>query len=219
MPDTAHLIAFILAGWLLNLTPGPDVLYIVSNALRSGVRAGIVAGLGITAGCFVHIVAAAVGVGALLTASTAAFTVLKYLGAGYLLYLGVRMLLSKSAPPIETDFDSAADAPRSLKAIFMGGFWTNVLNPKVALFFLAFVPQFIAPDTEHKALAFVLLGLLFNLNAIPVNTGWAIAAGWLARRGTVRQWMRVLDRVAGVMFIGFGIRLALSDNPLTPTPH
>ena len=90
---------------------------------------------------------------------------------------------------------------------------------KVALFFLAFVPQFIAPDAGNKALAFVLLGLLFNVNAIPVNTGWAVAAGWLARRGTVRQWMRVLDRVAGAMFIGFGIKLALSDSPLSSTTH
>ncbi len=219
MPDTAHLIAFIVAGWLLNLTPGPDVLYIVSNALRSGVRAGVVAGLGITAGCFVHIVAAAVGVGTLLAASTEAFTVLKYLGAGYLLYLGARMLFAKPTPAMATDAAPIVDAPPGLKAIFMGGFWTNVLNPKVALFFLAFVPQFIAPDASNKALAFVLLGLLFNLNAIPVNTGWAVAAGWLARRGTVRQWMRVLDRVAGAMFIGFGIKLALSDNPLSSPTH
>ena len=219
MPDTAHLVAFILAGWLLNLTPGPDVLYIVSNALRSGVRAGIVAGLGITAGCFVHIVAAAVGVGTLLAASTEAFTVLKCIGAGYLLYLGARMLFAKPMPAMATDAAPAGNTPRGLKAIFMGGFWTNVLNPKVALFFLAFVPQFIAPDASNKALAFVLLGLLFNLNAIPVNTGWAVAAGWLARRGTVRQWMRVLDRVAGAMFIGFGIKLALSDNPLSSPTH
>ena len=219
MPDTAHLIAFIVAGWLLNLTPGPDVLYIVSNALRSGVRAGIVAGLGITAGCFVHIVAAAVGVGTLLAASTSAFTVLKYLGAAYLLYLGTRMLLAKPAPAVADEAAPTGAAPRGLKAIFMGGFWTNVLNPTVALFFLAFVPQFIAPDAGNKALVFVLLGLLFNLNAIPVNTGWAVAAGWLARRGTVRQWMRVLDRVAGAMFIGFGIKLALSDNPLSSPTH
>jgi threonine/homoserine/homoserine lactone efflux protein len=219
MPDTAHLVAFIVAGWLLNLTPGPDVLYIVSNALRAGVRAGIVAGLGITAGCFVHIVAAAVGVGTLLAASTEAFTVLKYLGAAYLLYLGARMLFAKPAPAVADEAAPTGAAPRGLKAIFMGGFWTNVLNPKVALFFLAFVPQFIAPDARNKTLAFVLLGLLFNLNAIPVNTGWAVAAGWLARRGTVRHWMRALDRVAGAMFIGFGIKLALSDNPLSSPTH
>eukprot|EP01032_Pedospumella_encystans_P004214 gene4214-4990_t len=101
MPDLLHLLAFIAAGWLLNLTPGPDVLYVVTNSLRSGVRAGIVAGLGITAGCFVHIFAAAIGVGTLMATSAAAFTVLKYIGAAYLLYLGVRMLLSRAAPPTD----------------------------------------------------------------------------------------------------------------------
>ena len=162
MPDLPHLLAFIAAGWLLNLTPGPDVLYVVTHSLRSGVRAGIVAGLGITAGCFVHIFAAAIGVGTLMATSAAAFTVLKYIGAAYLLYLGVRMLLSRAAPPTDLAQAAAATATRSLEAIFLGGFWTNVLNPKVALFFLAFVPQFIAPGADHKALYFVLLGVLFN---------------------------------------------------------
>jgi threonine/homoserine/homoserine lactone efflux protein len=109
--------------------------------------------------------------------------------------------------------------------VFVGGFWTNVLNPKVAIFFLAFVPQFIAPGTENKALAFVLLGVLFNLNAIPVNTGWALAAGWMARRmGAARtpgddtgklmpRGLHWLDRIAGAMFIGFGLKLAFSDRP------
>lgn len=212
MPDLPHLLAFIAAGWLLNLTPGPDVLYIVTNSLRSGARAGIVAGLGITTGGFVHIFASAVGVGALLAASVAAFTVLKYIGAAYLLYLGLRMLLSRAVPAAELG-EAAAGAQRGLKAIFLGGFWTNVLNPKVALFFLAFVPQFIAPETGNKALAFVLLGMLFNFNAIPVGVGWALAAGWLARRGAVQKGMRWLDRAAGVLFIGFGLKLAFTDAP------
>ncbi len=208
-----QLLMFIAAGWLLNLTPGPDVLYIVSNALRSGTRAGIVAGLGITAGCFVHIAAAAVGVGALLAASATAFTVLKWVGAAYLMWMGVRMLLARpsqgggilAVPTVEA---------KPLSKVFLGGFWTNVLNPKVAIFFLAFVPQFIAPGTDNKALAFVLLGVLFNLNAIPVNTGWAVAAGWMARRaGAIQRGMHWLDRVAGALFIGFGLKLALSDQP------
>ena len=209
-----QLLMFVAAGWLLNLTPGPDVLYIVSNALRSGTRAGIVAGLGITAGCFVHIVAAAVGMGALLAASATAFTVLKWVGAAYLLWMGVRMLLARpsrgegglaAAPTVEA---------KPLRKVFLGGFWTNVLNPKVAIFFLAFVPQFIAPGTDNKALAFVLLGVLFNLNAIPVNTGWAVAAGWMARRaGAIQRGMHWLDRAAGALFIGFGLKLALSDQP------
>ena len=214
MPDIQHLLLFIAAGWLLNLTPGPDVLYIVTNSLRSGARAGIVAGLGITAGCFVHIFAAAIGVGALLATSAMAFAVLKWIGAAYLLWIGAKILFSK-APQATTDLVAAAAAQpeRRLKAVFMGGFWTNVLNPKVAIFFLAFVPQFIAPGADNKALAFVLLGVLFNLNAIPVNSGWALAAAWMAKRDAVQRGMHWLDRAAGVMFIAFGLKLAFTDNP------
>jgi len=219
MIDTHQLVMFILAGWLLNLTPGPDVLYIVTNALRSGTRAGIVAGLGITAGCFVHIFAAAVGVSALLATSATAFTVLKWMGAAYLVWMGVRMLFAKAAADGggSAALVAAQAAPAhsvALSKVFMGGFWTNVLNPKVAIFFLAFVPQFIAPGTDNKALAFVLLGVLFNLNAIPVNVGWALAASWMARRaGMLQRGMRWLDRVAGAMFIGFGLKLAFTDQP------
>ncbi|MFO6420225.1 LysE family translocator [Hylemonella sp. W303a] len=217
--DSHQLLLFIAAGWLLNLTPGPDVLYVVTHSLRSGTRAGIVAGLGITTGCFVHIFAAAVGVGALLAASSTAFTLLKWIGAAYLMWMGVRMLLSKpGAEGSDTVALSVARAvPEShtpLRTVFLGGFWTNVLNPKVAIFFLAFVPQFIAPGTDNKALAFVLLGVLFNVNAIPVNVGWALAASWLARRATViRRGMHWLDRAAGTMFIAFGLKLAFTEQP------
>lgn len=219
MPDLPHLLAFIAAGWLLNLTPGPDVLYIVTNALRGGVRAGIVAGLGITAGCFVHIGAAAVGVGALMATSAVAFAVLKYVGAAYLLYMGVRMLLARPGPALRLNTAVAEAASRGLWSVFRGGFWTNALNPKVALFFLAFVPQFISPDADNKALYFVLLGTLFNINAIPINTAWAMVAGWMARRGTVQRGMHWLDRIAGGLFIGFGLKLAFSDAPAASVSH
>lgn len=214
MPDVQHLLLFIAAGWLLNLTPGPDVLYIVTNSLRSGARAGMVAGLGITAGCFVHIFAAAVGVSALLAASATAFTVLKWMGAAYLLWTGINILFSRR-PQAATDLMAAAasEPQRPLKAVFIGGLWTNVLNPKVAIFFLAFVPQFIAPDAASPALAFAMLGVLFNLNAIPVNVGWALVAAWMARRDAVQRGMHWLDRAAGMMFIGFGIKLALAEHP------
>lgn len=214
MPDADHLLLFILAGWLLNLTPGPDVLYIVSNALRQGARAGVLAGLGITAGCFVHVFAAALGVGALIAASATAFTVLKWLGAAYLLWVGVRLLLARPGQGARLDPEAAAaQPPVPLRAVFMGGFWTNVLNPKVAIFFLAFVPQFIAPDARHPTAAFLALGVLFNIGSVPVNSGWALAAAWLARRPGVQRALGTLDRVAGAMFVAFGLRLALADNP------
>ena len=248
-----QLLFFMAAGWLLNLTPGPDVPYIVTSSLRGGVRAGMVATLGITTGCFVHIAAAAVGVSAVLMASSTAFTVLKWVGAAYLLYVGVRLLFSKAPSAINLEatcaYSTGATGQNGLKNVFFKGFWTNVLNPKVALFFLAFVPQFIAPGTENPALQFLLLGILFNVNALPINFGYAALAGWVARRaggvftagppqgalnrladsperenappqgaatrvaverGGVFLW---LDRVAGAMFIGFGIKLALTTAP------
>ena len=218
--DASQLLLFIAAGLLLNLTPGPDVLYIVTNALRSGARAGVVAALGITAGCFVHIFAAALGVSALMAASSTAFTALKWAGAAYLVVVGGRMLLARA--PVAQNIDAISliagyarnTGATALKSIFFQGFGTNVLNPKVALFFLAFVPQFIAPDMANKSLAFLLLGLLFNFNGLWVNVGWALAAAWMASRlQVVQAGMHWLERVAGLMFVGFGVRLALMENP------
>jgi threonine/homoserine/homoserine lactone efflux protein len=219
--DINNLLFFIAAGLLLNLTPGPDVLYIVTHALRSGARAGMVAALGITSGCFVHIFAAAVGVSALIAASATAFTVLKWAGAAYLVYVGLRMLLARApetgephAMNLIAEGQGTAKAT-DLKRIFFQGFWTNVLNPKVALFFLAFVPQFITPDMQNKPLAFLLLGLLFNFNGLWVGFGYAWAAAWMAKRlGALQRGMHWLERVAGAMFVGFGIKLALSENPV-----
>ena len=210
MPELPQLLLFVAAGWLLNLTPGPDVLYIVTNALRSGVRAGMVAALGIVSGCFVHVFAAAVGVSALLATSASAFTVLKWIGAAYLLWMGVRLLCSKAAP-LELN---AGTSEVNLWRVYRRGFLTNVLNPKVALFFLAFVPQFIAPEAPHKALVFLLLGLLFNLNSLPINFGYAWLAAWAARRvHAVQRAMHWMDRAAGLLFVGFGLKLAMTDNP------
>jgi len=212
------LLLFIFAGLLLNLTPGPDVLYIVSHALRGGARAGIAAALGITAGCFVHIIAAAVGVSALMAASATAFAVLKWAGAAYLVYVGCRLLMSRAESAIKLEatgaYSTRASGTEGYRLILLRGFWTNALNPKVALFFLAFLPQFIAPNVAHKPLAFLLLGLLFNFNALWVDLGWALAAAWLAgRAGVVQKGMHWLDRIAGAMFVGFGIKLALTEAP------
>ncbi len=214
-----NLGLFVVAGILLNLTPGPDVLFIVSHALKRGWHAGAVAALGITAGCFVHIVAAALGVSALLAASTAAFSVLKWLGAAYLVYVGWTMLglkAARTAPKIEaaSALPSRTASQNHLKNVFVSGFWTNALNPKVALFFLAFLPQFIAPTADHKMLAFLLLGLVFNFNGLWVNLGYAALAAAVSQRlAMLQHGMAWFQRVAGVLFIGFGLKLALTDNP------
>jgi threonine/homoserine/homoserine lactone efflux protein len=215
VPDSTQLLVFIAAGWLLNLTPGPDVLYIVSSALRSGVRAGFVAALGIVSGCFVHVFAAALGVSALLATSATAFAVLKWAGAAYLVWMGIKLLLARGGgSSIVPDRVSNEEVSVNLWRVYRQGFLTNVLNPKVALFFLAFVPQFIAPGAEDKVTAFLLLGLLFNLNSLPINFGYAWLASWASRRvGAVQRAMHWMDRAAGAMFIGFGLKLALSDNP------
>lgn len=214
MPDASHLLIFILAGWLLNLTPGPDVLYIVTNSLRGGWKAGMVAGVGITMGCFVHVFAAALGVGALLATSAMAFSILKWMGAAYLLYVGVRILLA-GKPGKTQDLAALAHAlpPTNYWKIFIRGFWTNVLNPKVVLFFLAFLPQFIDPQVENHTVVFLLLGILFNINSIPVNLGWALVAAWMAKRDTIQRGMHWLDKAAGCMFIVFSVRLALTEQP------
>ena len=211
MPDLPQLLLFIAAGWLLNLTPGPDVLYIVSHGLRSGARAGMVAALGIISGCFVHVFAAAAGLSALLATSATAFTVLKWVGAAYLLWMGVKLLLSRGG---RLSLDEGSPPETDLWAVWRRGFLTNVLNPKVALFFLAFVPQFIRPDAAHPALSFLLLGVLFNHNSLPINLGYAWLAAWAAcRLHTLQRAMGWMDRAAGALFIGFGLRLAFTDHP------
>jgi threonine/homoserine/homoserine lactone efflux protein len=216
--STDQLLLFVAAGLVLNLTPGPDVLYIVSNALRSGKRAGMAAALGTSAGVFVHIFAATIGVSALLVASSAAFTALKWLGAAYLVYVGARLLLSRADGAMVLEAASAQSARLEGQfdagKVFLQGFWTNALNPKVALFFLAFLPQFIGPGVHNKPLAFFLLGLLFNFNCLWVNLGWATTAAWLSRSvGVVQQTLAWLDKLAGALFIAFGLKLALTDNP------
>jgi RhtB (resistance to homoserine/threonine) family protein len=206
---------FILAGWALNLTPGPDVFYMITHALKSGWRAGAVAAAGITAGCFVHVAAATVGLSALITASATAFNVIKWIGAAYLVYVGWNMLISKArhTNPLAAPTLAQPSTQANYRKIFTQGFYTNVLNPKVALFFLAFLPQFINPTAAQPWLAFLVLGVLFNVNAIPVNLGYVTLAAWVSQRSAVLQrGIHWLERAAGAMFMGFGIKLALSES-------
>ena len=215
MMTVDNLGLFIASGVLLNLSPGPDVLYIVSQSLRSGVKAGLAAVMGITAGCCVHMAAAAFGVGLLLATSTLAFNALKWVGAAYLVYMGVQLLWSRATDPAHEALQPPVQVEVvDLKKIFFKGFVTNLLNPKVALFFLAFVPQFIPTDVSDKPLYFLALGILFTANGLLVSSAYAWGAAWMARRiALLQSALRVLDGVAALMFMAFGIQLALSDAP------
>jgi len=210
-----HLVVFALAGIVLNLTPGPDVLLVVRHALRAGARAGWLAGLGVAAGCLVHVSAGALGLSALLAGSSQAFAMLKWLGAVYLLYMAWGLLRCALAPTPQSFFvDVTLDCMVRARSVFLQGFTTNVLNPKVALFFLAFVPQFIPAQAQGKPLYFLALGILFTANGLLVSSTYAWGAAWMARRVALLQSaMRVLDGVAGCLFAAFGIQLALSDAP------
>ena len=207
MTGIHDLWLFVLSGLLLNITPGADTLYIVGRATTQGARAGAVAALGIGAGCIVHTLAAALGLSAILATSATAFAIVKWVGAAYLVYLGVTLLLARSARA-----SAPAPSPASLGRVFAQGFLTNVLNPKVALFFLAFLPQFIDADAPHKALAFVLLGAIFDVN----GTLWNLLVAWtasglgrkLAAGGGGVTW---LNRALGALFVGLGARLALAE--------
>jgi len=198
---------FVVAGLLLNVTPGPDMAYIAARGASGGFRAGVAATLGITAGCVVHTLAAAAGLSVLLATSAAAFSIVKWCGAGYLLYAGIRLLMASARPQ-----DAAAAtllAPASPRRIFREAFVINVFNPKVALFFLAFLPQFIDANAPAKALAFIALGCLFNFDSLFIN----IPVAWLAARagGRVRASARAarwLTGALGALFVLLAARLA-----------
>jgi len=203
---------FIVSGLLLNIAPGPDSVLILTRSATQGWRAGSAASLGIGAGTCVHVLAAALGLSALLAASSWAFTLVKWVGAAYLVYVGLQMLLARRSAPTTATHEAATPARLSHRQIFAQGFLTNVLNPKVALFFLAFVPQFIAPDAPHKALAFVVLGAIFNVNGMLWCHFLALSTALASRRlrlgGALAQW---LNRAIGALFLSFGLKLALSD--------
>jgi threonine/homoserine/homoserine lactone efflux protein len=194
---------------LLNLTPGNDMIYVATRSTSQGIKAGMISALGITAGCMVHILAAMIGISAIIAQSALAFDIIKYLGAAYLIYLGLRSLLSKR----RTFNIEATTAKYSYRKIFWQGVITNVLNPKVALFFLAFLPQFIdisADAGTHWQILF--LGTWFNTSGMIVNMLVALLFGkignWLNRSPRFVQWQ---ERITGLVLIALGIKVALSS--------
>ena len=202
-----ELWLFIVSGLLLNVTPGPDTAYIIGRSVQLGWRGGAAAAIGISCGCLVHVFGAAIGLSALLMTSAAAFAVLKLAGAAYLLFTGVQMLLSRPAPVADL---SAQNDPISLRRVFWQGALTNALNPKVALFFLAFLPQFVAADSPHKTAAFLALGLIFIFNGTLWCLGVAAFASKAASRLRHSQGVMLwINRVLGGMFVYLGIRVAM----------
>ncbi|MBY8609700.1 MAG: LysE family translocator [Burkholderia sp.] len=207
-----HFGFFVFAVFLLNITPGPDTAYIVGRSVAQGRGAGLMSAFGISAGCCVHALACAFGLTALLAASATAFTVIKLVGAAYLIYLGVRMIIAKQAAEPSGAEAAQAAAAKPLRQLFMQGFWTNVLNPKVVLFFVSFFPQFVSADSPHKAWAFLTLGAVF----VAMSTVWTSLVAWVAGSVTerfsgkpgVKKW---LDRTVGSAFVGLGLRLATSQ--------
>ncbi|MBC8745194.1 RhtB (resistance to homoserine/threonine) family protein [Paraburkholderia sp. WC7.3g] len=207
-----HFEFFIVAVFLLNITPGPDTAYIVGRSVAQGRGAGLMSALGISAGCCIHSLACAFGLTALLAASATAFTIVKFVGAIYLIYLGVRLIFTKPAADAPAGDARVPSTPKSLRQLFRQGFWTNVLNPKVVLFFVSFFPQFVATSSEHKTFAFLTLGAVFVLMSMVWNSFVAWIAGSVTQRfsgkPTVKRW---LDRGVGSAFVGLGIKLATAS--------
>jgi threonine/homoserine/homoserine lactone efflux protein len=207
LPDLASLGLFIAAALVLLLTPGPAVLYIVARSIDQGRRAGLVSMLGVHAGTLVHVAAAAAGLSVLLAASAMAFSVVKYLGAAYLVFLGVRRLLDRT-----TSVTSRRPERRHLRRAFLDGVVVNVLNPKTALFFLAFLPQFVVTARGDVGAQILGLGLLFVGLGVVTDGLYAVGAG------TAAQWLRANPRflrgerwVSGSMYIGLGVVAAFSS--------
>jgi threonine/homoserine/homoserine lactone efflux protein len=205
---TPQFWVFAITALLLNLTPGNDMLYVMARSSGQGIRAGIFSALGIGLGCLVHVFAAMAGLSALIAGSAIAFTIIKLIGAVYLIYLGARSLFNR-----KKNLLTEKQLPlRSLKKIFWQGVWTNVLNPKVALFFLAFLPQFISPEKGHTALQIIFLGTWFDAGGTVVNVLVAILFGkfgsWISHSPSFVRWQ---EKITGMILVTLGIKLALGS--------
>ncbi len=205
MFDRAQLAGFVMAVVVLVLVPGPNTMLILAHSLGAGRRAGLATVLGVETATLVHTGAAALGLSAVLSTSALAFGLVKYVGAAYLMFLGLRTLLRGGASPT-----SAGPARVRLSQAYVRAVVTNVLNPKVALFFLALLPQFVDPDRGHLVLQFLLLGLIVSAVGLCFGSALAVAAGaisgWLSQ-GAVARWQ---ERITGTVLLGLGVRLAFA---------
>lgn len=205
MVTLAQLLAFTLAAVLITATPGPDNLMVLGMGMAKGRRQGIAFGLGCALGCLSHTVLAVMGVSAIVAASPLAFTILKWIGGAYLIWLGVNALRSAGTGAKVT---STGPAEASLRELFLKGMFANAINPKVVLFFLSFLPQFVVPAQGDIGVQLGILGIVFTVQAAVLFGLLAYFAGtigaWLNRRPRAGAW---LDRIAGAVFVGLGIRM------------
>jgi threonine/homoserine/homoserine lactone efflux protein len=204
MPDIA---LFLVASALLTIAPGPDIVYVLTRGITQGRKAGFAAALGFATGVIFHTALAALGIAALIRSSDLAFTLVRYAGAAYLIYIGVRAVTSKSAFALETGNDK-----RALRTIYMQSVIGNVLNPKVTLFFLSFLPQFVNAAAGHLETQMLLLGVIFMVQTVVIFGTVALFSGfigdWLKRKPAIGDRLNLF---AGLTFIGLGIRVALPD--------
>ncbi len=202
-----NIYLFFIASLLLNLTPGNDMLYVASRSISQGIKGGIVSALGVFAGCFVHILAAVLGLSIIISKSAYLFELIKFAGAGYLIYLGVKALLSK--PNIGSI--NGKPAPANYWKLFKQGALTNALNPKVAVFFLSFLPQFIAVASPWVKLQLFTLGFWFDAQGTLVLIIVACIFGKTKDffKRNPKMW-RIQEKITGLVLIGLGIKIALT---------
>lgn len=208
MFNIQNLYLFFIASLLLNLTPGNDMIYVASRSISQGIKAGIISALGVFIGCFVHTLAAVFGLSIIIAKSAFLFDLIKFLGAGYLIYLGIRALITKS----DFNKDITTLAPVNKWKLIKQGIITNALNPKVALFFLSFLPQFIQPGSPLYKAQLFSLGLWFDLQGTFVLI---MVAYLLGKTGNFiksnQKFWRIQEKITGIILIGLGIKVALSS--------
>ncbi len=206
--DLNSLVLFVIACLAINMIPGPDVIYIVSNTMKGKLASGMKAAIGLGIGYFIHTLAACLGLSAIILSSAVAFTAVKWLGAAYLVYLGVQALLSMWRGKSKL---VVSESIGSNKNVFVQGVIVSVLNPKVALFFLSFLPQFIDTSTGSTSTQLLVLGLLFSGLATMCNVLYASIGSWVFSRSNSQRYSRSLEGISGVLLIGLAGKVAISD--------
>jgi Putative threonine efflux protein len=196
--------SFLIAAIILSLMPGSDTMFVLGNSISIGKKAGLMSAIGTTIGCVVHTSLAALGLSVILTKSIFVFNIIKYLGAGYLIYLGIRSLISKSSISLQ----KGSGEKNKLKKLFIQGVLTDVLNPKVALFFLAFLPQFINPNNTHGILPFFLLGIIFTLIGLVWLFILTMVSSYISEQVSKKIGLTdILNKITGIIFVGLGLNL------------